>query len=50
MNNNQATISKREPLKPAAETRHLKALLQSQELAWLQKLKEAQAKAQCRQL
>lgn len=38
------------PPASAAETLHLKKLLQTKEMAWLRVLKDAQAKQQCRQL
>lgn len=39
-----------ETRKPAAETLHLKKQLQTKELAWLRKLRDAQAKDQGQQL
>jgi hypothetical protein len=48
--NTQATGTPAPTPRPAAEILHLKKLLQTRETAWLRVLKEAQAKAQCRQL
>jgi hypothetical protein len=48
--NTQPTGTPAPTPRPAAEILHLKRLLQTRETAWLRVLKEAQAKAQCRQL